>query len=160
MKILFGALALALAVQGAAFAQTPAASPQAAGAKTQGGGAVTLVPAGKKGPAGSAVLSQQGANLLVTLHLPPGYQASGKAAIYSGSCNATGGAAMTNGKSYPLKVESNSNTSSTTDMSSGTATTINNVSLETLTSSPHIIVVEGTPTLCGDVTNLLPPQKP
>jgi hypothetical protein len=153
MKMMIGVLALAVAVQGAAFAQTPAASPQASNA-TMGGGAVTLVPAGKKGPAGSAVLSQEGTNLIVTLHLPPGYQSTGKAAISAGSCEASGTAAMAGGKSYQLKVGGSS------DVNTGTMTTIPNVTIDTLTSSPHIITVQGTPALCGDVTNLLPPQKP
>jgi hypothetical protein len=123
----------------------------------QGGGAVTLVPAGKKGPAGSAVLSQQGANLLVTLHLPQGYTPSGKAMVASGSCKSSGAAAMTkSGKTYNLMV----NASNTGATSGGVMTTLQNVSLDSLTSSPHIIVVQGTPALCGDVTNLLPPQKP
>lgn len=150
MKTVLGALALALAVQGAAVAQTTAPSPQASGT-TEGGGAVTLVPAGKKGPAGSAVLSQQGGNLLVTLHLPQGYQSTGKAAIYSGSCKSSGTAAMSSGQSYALTVDAKGSPSTTT---------LQNLSLDKLTSSPHVIVVMGTPALCGDVTNLLPPQKP
>lgn len=119
-----------------------------------GGGAVTLVPAGKKGPAGSAVLSQQGANLLVTLHLPPGYQSTGKATISAGSCTSSGTATMGKGKSYQLKVGGNS------DMTTGTVTTVPNMTLDMLTSSPHIITVQGAPALCGDVNNILPPQKP
>jgi hypothetical protein len=45
-------------------------------------------------------------------------------------------------------------------MTTGTVTTIPNTTIDTLTSSPHIITVQGTPALCGDVNNLLPPQKP
>jgi|SRR5581483_3605901 hypothetical protein len=151
MKTLIGAVALALAVQGAAIAQTPSASPNPSGSM-QAGGAVTLVPAGKKGPAGSAVLSQQGANLVVTLHLPQGYMAGGKAMIAQGTCKSSGSAATTaGGKTYNLQVNSGSG---------GTMTTLQNLSIDSLTSSPHVIVVQGTPALCGDVTNLLPPQKP
>jgi hypothetical protein len=150
MKMIFGALAIALALQGAALAQmTAAPSPQASGTM-QGGGAVPLIPAGKKGPAGSAVLSQQGANLLVTLHLPAGYTA-GKAAIYSGTCKSSGAAAMSTGTSYALTV---------TQTSGPSMTTLKNLSLDMLTSSPHVIVVQGTPALCGDMSSLLPPQKP
>lgn len=129
----------------------------------QAGGAVTLVPAGKKGPAGSAVLSQQGPNLLVTLHLPQGYVASGKAMLAEGTCKNMGGAAMkTGGKTYDLMVGTNNAASGTSTgaTTGGTMTTLQNVSIEALTSAPHVIVVQGTPTLCGDVTNLLPPQKP
>jgi hypothetical protein len=157
MKTLILALAIATIAQSAAAAQTPAASPNPSGSM-QGGGAVTLVPAGKKGPAGSAVLSQQGANLLVTLHLPQGYTPSGKAMVASGTCNSSGAAAMAKtGKTYNLMVSASDSGTST---SGGVMTTLENVSLESLTSSPHIIVVQGTPALCGDVTNLLPPQKP
>lgn len=161
MKILIGSLTLALAIQGVSIAQTPSASPNSSGSM-QAGGAVTLVPAGKKGPAGSAVLSQQGANLMVTLHLPQGYMAGGKAMIASGTCKSGGGAAMTaGGKTYNLQVNSGSGGSQMTGASTGgTTTTVQNLSIDTLTSSPHVIVVQGTPALCGDVTNLLPPQKP
>jgi hypothetical protein len=163
MKTLIGALVLALAAQGATIAQTPSASPNGSGSM-QAGGAVTLVPAGKKGPAGSAVLSQQGANLLVTLHLPQGYMAGGKAMIAQGECKTMGGASMkANAKTYNLMTSSKDNASGTMTTgatSGGTTTTLENVSLETLTSTPHVIVVQGTPSLCGDVTNLLPPQKP
>lgn len=149
MKTLIGALAFVLALQGAALAQS--ASPQPSGA-TEGGGAVTLVPAGKKGPAGSAVLAQQGDNLVVTLHLPQAYQPSGKAMIAAGTCNASGTAATTNDTTtYALTVSSTSAPS---------MTTLHSVSLQTLLASPHVIVVQGSPTLCGDVSTLLPPQKP
>ena len=149
MKTLFGALALAMAMQGAALAQsTPI--PSASGAM-QSGGAVTLVPVGKKGPAGSAVLLQQGENLQVTLHLPTGYQSTGKATIASGTCSSSGAANMTAGQSYPLTV----GTTNAAEM-----TTLHNLTIESLTASPHVIVVMGTPALCGDISNLLPPQKP
>ncbi len=148
MKIFAGALVLALAVQGATLAQS--SSPQPMGS-TQGGGAVTLVPAGKKGPSGSAVLSQQGANLTVTVQLPQAYQVGGKAMISPGTCSSTGAATMTKGTTYALTISPGSGPSQTT---------LTNLSLETLTSSPHIIVVQGTPALCGDVSTLLPPQKP
>jgi hypothetical protein len=116
----------------------------------QGGGAVPLIPEGKKGPSGSAVLSQEGANLKVTLQLPQGYSST-KAAIYAGTCKSSGAAAMSTGTSYTLTVDQKSGPS---------MTTLNNVSLDSLTASPHVIVVQGTPALCGDISSLLPPQKP
>lgn len=148
MKTLIAALALALAAQGASIAQMT--SPQPA-SSTQGGGAVTLVAAGKKGPSGAAVLSQQGTDLIVTLQLPQAYQSSGKAMIASGSCSSSGIATMTKGTTYTLTLPSGS---------APGKTKISNVALETLVSSPHIIVVQGSPALCGDMSTLLPPQKP
>lgn len=144
---------IALTVQSAAFAQTTTSPNPSASGAMQSGGAVTLVPVGKKGPAGSAVLAQQGNDLQVTLHMPPGYQSTGKASIYSGTCKSNGSAAMTSGKSYPLTLSKTA--SNAPDM-----TTLRDLTIESLTSSPHVIVVMGTPALCGDITNLLPPQKP
>lgn len=151
MKILVGAVAFVLALPGAALAQS--ASPQpAASAATGGGGVVTLVPLGKKGPAGSAVLSQQGDNLIVTLQLPQAYQSSGKAMIAAGTCDPSGTAATTNDTTtYQLTVGTKSGPS---------MTTLHSVSLQSLVASPHVIVVQGMPALCGDISTLLPPQKP
>lgn len=151
MKTLVGALAFVFALQGAALAQSASPQPSASGA-TGGGGAVTLVPAGKKGPAGTAVLSEQGDNLTVTLHLPQGYQSSGKAMIAAGTCNPSGTAATTNDTTtYQLTVGTKSGPS---------MTTLHSVSLQSLLASPHVIVVQGAPALCGDISTILPPQKP
>ena len=150
MKILAGALAFVLAVPGAALAQSASPQPSASGAT--GGGVVTLVPAGKKSPAGSALLSQQGDNLTVTLQLPQAYQSSGKAMIAAGTCNPSGTAATTNDTTtYQLTVGTKSGPS---------MTTLHSVSLQSLLASPHVIIVQGTPSLCGDMSTLLPPQKP
>lgn len=151
MKIFIGVLALALAVQGAAVAQTTSPSPRPQPSGTmQGGGAVPLVPVGKKGAGGSAVLAQQGSNIMVTLTLPQGYTVH-RAIIASGSCKSSGAASVTGGDSYDLNV---SNTNQSTN------TTIPNASLEKLVATPHVILVQGTAALCGDLSSLLPPQKP
>lgn len=132
-------------------AQTMSSSspaPAASGAM-QAGGMVTLIPADKKGQGGSAVLSQSGNDLVITLDVPQGYAAGAQAAIYSGTCAAQTGATKATA-AYRLQAPANGSSK----------TTLKNLTLEKLTSSPHAIVVQGTPQLCGDVTNLLPPQKP
>jgi hypothetical protein len=121
----------------------------AAATSAQGGGAVTLVPPGKTGAAGSAVLSQQGNTLTVMLRLPKGYATPAQAAIYNGSCTSSGSANV-KGKAL-FKLMTNSGTAKTT---------LNNASITKLTASPHAIVVNGSPKLCGDLQNMLPPQKP
>jgi hypothetical protein len=156
MKLIVSATLAALTIPAIAFAQTPAASPQTqpqpmASGAMQAGGSVPLIPAAKKGPSGSATLAQQGSDVVVMLQLPTGYAMSGKAAIYNGSCKSTGQAA-TKGKALYALAKADTNGTS--------KTTIPNVTVESLVASPHAIVIQGTPQLCGDVANLLPPQKP
>jgi hypothetical protein len=142
--------AVNLPVQAQTMTTSPAASPApAASGAMQAGGMVTLVPANKKGQGGSAVLSQSGNDLTIALEVPQGYTAGAQAVIVSGTCS--GQSAMMKGKAaYRLQAPT----------SGSSKTTLKNLSVEKLTSSPYAIVVQGTPQLCGDVTNLLPPQKP
>lgn len=114
----------------------------------QAGGMVTLIPANKKGQGGSAVLSQSGSDLTVTLEVPQGYTSGARAAIVAGTCSAQSGTMK--GSGYRLQAPTGGSSK----------TTLKNLTVEKLTSSAYAIVVRGTPMLCGDVTNLLPPQKP
>ena len=126
MKTLVGALALSLAAQGAALAQTP----------------VTLTPVGKTSPAASVTLSQQGANLLISLSLPQGYQPA-RAAIFSGTCDAgASGASMSGDEPISLNINATGGAATTT---------LTGVTLKDFTAKPHVIVVLGTPALCGDL---------
>jgi len=118
---------------------------------TQGGGSVPLIPAQKKGPSGSATLAQQGSDVVVTLQLPTGYSSRAKVAIYNGSCKSTGEASAKGKALYTL---------TSADTNGMSKTTIGNVTVEKLVGSPHVIVVQGSPPLCGDLANMLPPQKP
>jgi hypothetical protein len=142
---------------------TPAPSPSAsmAGMKQgtmQGGamknmqGGVPLVPTDKKGPGGSATLAQQGPNLIVTLALPTALATNAQAAIVNGSCASQGSSAPANASgTYKLAVGS----------TAPAQTVLNNMTITTLTSSPHAIVVKtAATTLCGDVANMIPPQRP
>ena len=157
MKILVSVITAALtiaAVNLPVLAQTttmpPAASPApAASGAMQAGGMVTLVPAGKKGQGGSAVLAQSGNDLTIALDVPQGYTPGAQAVIVAGTCSAQSGT-MKGTAAYRLQAPANGSSK----------TTLKNLTVEKLTSSPYAIVVRGTPQLCGDVTNLLPPQKP
>lgn len=154
VSVITAALTIAavnLPVQAQTMGTPPAASPApAASGAMQAGGMVTLVPAGKKGQGGSAVLSQSGSDLVITLEVPQGYTPTAKAAIVAGTCSAQSGTTMKGSAAYRLQAPANGSSK----------TTLKNLTVEKLTSSPYAIVVQGTPQLCGDVTNLLPPQKP
>jgi hypothetical protein len=157
MKIFVSVILAALTIPAIALGQTyPSASPQAApqpiaSGNMQAGGSVPLIPANKKGPSGTATLAQQGGDLVVTLQLPSGYAATGAAAIYNGSCKSTGQAAPKGKALFTLTAADTNGTSKTT---------IPKTTVEMLVGHPHVLVVQGTPQLCGDIANLLPPQKP
>lgn len=139
MKMLIGALALIVAAQGAAIAQT---SPAPNTAIQMHGNVITLVPAGKKSPAGSATLAQQnGGGLIVALSLPQGYQPA-RAAIVSGTCENNTAASLSPDEPVALNVNATGGSANTT---------LPDVTLNDLTSKPHVVIVLGTPALCGDI---------
>lgn len=125
-----------------------------------GQGAVPLIPTNKKGPGGSASFAQQGRNLIVTLALPTALATNAQASIVNGSCSSQ----TSNGASSSSSMASTQSPGTyklTVGSNQPAQTTLNNVSLTSLTSSPHSIVVKSaTSTLCGDVANIVPNQRP
>lgn len=117
------------------------------GAQTQPSpstGTITLTTPNKQGPTGKAELTQQGSDVVITIH---GLQDQTTAAILSGKCTGTE-KPDTNGPAQPLK-----------PLVNGTSQTVlANTTVAQLTSTPHAIVVQGgaQSILCGDVGAVTP----
>ena len=112
------------------------------------GGTVTLVPLNKQGAGGSAVLTQQGSGVSISISVPNASNNT-SAAIYPGSCDSNAKPQI-KGPAQNLQALSNGSSK----------TVIPNMTVGQLVSPDHVIVVHSTPAFCGDVSTLLSPQRP
>jgi hypothetical protein len=121
----------------------PAAAPATAGTTT-----VTLSSPTKQGPTGVAQLSQQGSDVVVTIH---GLQDQTSAALLRGKCT-SGPKPDITGPAQGLKPLVNGSSE----------TTLPNTTVAALASTPHAIIVQGgsNPLLCGDVSAIAAQAPP
>jgi hypothetical protein len=145
-------LAVAAASASASAQQTaPAtAAPASSTASSSSASAtITLAAPNNQAPPGTAVVAQQGSDVVVTVHAP---QDSTTAAMIAGACT-NGPKAQIAGPAQPLKPIVNHQSQ----------TVIPNTTVSALTASPHAIIVQGgsAPLLCGNVATVpVPPANP
>jgi len=146
---------IAAAAQAAIAQQTMGTAAPATGSAVT----VNLATAKGSGPAGQAILSQTGNDVLVTLKLAPS-NANGPSAAVAKIVHATCGAGTTNAQATGMPSGTSSSAAGSagggmqlSPMTNGSSqTTLHGVHLQQLLAGGYSIVVSQQPPLCGDLS--------